>query len=221
MNDIKHIYIVISQTETGFAKRIRKYGHVKYNHASIALDKELTQMYGFARTEQYGTLVATLVKETTDRLTVNAPDGIGIAVFDIPVTIEQYNWVKEEIDRIMQDPSIRYNLFSVLTYPMFKGFSSKKSFTCIEFIMYVLKGLGAHLDEPIAKYRPDQLLEFLDKYLVFEGNLLDYTSVYTRSEDYFSPVSFKLIRASVKAFVIISYRSLGTFGRYIKKKIVA
>ena len=218
---MKHIYIVISQTETGFAKTIRKFGHVRYNHASIALDKSLYRMYGFARTEQYGYLCAKLVRETTDRFMVGATDGIPVVIFEIPVTDIQYKWVEDEIIRIKDDPTYRYNLFSVLSYPVFKGFSSYKSFTCIEFVLYILQELGKDFDEPIAKYTPDQLLELLNSYICFEGDLLKYMPVYTRSEDYFNPVSFKLLKASIKAFGVMSYRSLGTLRRYIHKKISA
>lgn len=218
---MKHIYIVISQTETGFARTIRKFGHVRYNHASIALDKELYQMYGFARTEQYGYLCARLVRETTDRFMVGATDGIPVVIFEIPVTDIQYKWVKNEINRIKEDPSYRYNLFSVLSYPVIKGFSSYKSFTCIEFVLYILQELGKDFDEPISKYTPDQFLEMFNGYICYEGDLLKYMPVYTRSDDYFNPVSFKLLKASVKAFGVISYRSLGTLKRYIHKKISA
>jgi len=110
---------------------------------------------------------------------------------------------------------------SVLSYPVIKGFSSYKSFTCIEFVLYILQELGKDFDEPISKYTPDQFLEMFNGYICYEGDLLKYMPVYTRSDDYFNPVSFKLLKASVKAFGVISYRSLGTLKRYIHKKISA
>ena len=218
---MKKIYVVISQTGTGFAKTLRKFGNLQYNHASISLDRDLTEMYGYARKEQYGYFVAGLVRETTDRLLVGAKEDCQVAVFEIPVTDEQYEDVKDIIDIMYDNNKYKYNLFSVLTYPLFGGYSSYNLFTCIEFVMHILKSIGIKLDKPAQKYRPDELLSVLEDNLIYEGGLLQYITVYTKSPNYFNSVSVRLIGASVKNFCIISKRSFGTLGRYLIHKISA
>ena len=217
---MKKLYVVISQTGTGFAKALRKFGNLKYNHASIALDKDLIEMYGYARKEQYGYFVAGLVKETTDRFIIGTDENdCAIAVFELDVTQEQYEVVKQIINVMYENKSYKYNLFSVLTHPLFGGYSSYNLFTCIEFVMFILQSLGVKLEKPASKYKPDELLEVLSDKLIYEGSLLEYITVYTKSPNYFNSVSVRLIGASVKNFCIISKRSFGTLGRYLIRKI--
>ena len=145
-----YIYIVLSRTETGFARTLRNVGHLNYNHSAISLDRDLRELYSFARSEQYGWLTARLVHETTDRYLVNAKNDIPIRVYRIPVTQQQHDWVRRTILEIKEDPKYIYNLLSVLTYPLFGGFSTYKAFSCSEFVAYVLKNLGytdAQLEE--------------------------------------------------------------------------
>lgn len=202
-----YIYIVLSRTETGFARTLRTIGHLNYNHSAIALDKDLRELYSFARSEQYGYLTARLVHETTDRYLVNAKD-IPIKVYRIPVSKEQHDWVRNTIHEIMDDPNFMYNLFSVLTYPIFGGFTTYKAFSCAEFVAYVLQHLGYKIRKPLPRYRPDDLQPLLEEYLCYDGKLLSFTKVRTTSENYFRPFSMSLFNASLIAACILLRRSI-------------
>ena len=204
----QNIYIVLSRTETGFARTLRSIGGLEYNHSAISLDKDLTQLYSFARSEQYGWLTARLVHETTDRYLVNAKDDIPIKVYRIPVTQEQYEWVKNTIYEIRDDPKFMYNLLSVLTYPVLGGFSTYKAFSCSEFVAYVLKHIGFTLRKPQHRYRPDDLQPLLKHYLCYEGKLLSFSDARTTSETYFQPFRRELMNASLVAAAVLVRRSV-------------
>lgn len=201
------IYIVLSRTETGFARALRNIGHLNFNHAAIALDKDLKELYSFARSEQYGYLTARLVHETTDRYLVNASD-IPIKVYQISVTREQHDWVRNTIHEIMNDPKYMYNLFSVLTYPIFGGFTTYKAFSCAEFVAYVLQHLGYNIRKPLPRYRPDDLQLLLEDHLCYDGKLLGFTPVRTTSDSYFRPFSMNLLSCSLVAAFILLRRSI-------------
>lgn len=201
-----YIYIVLSRTETGFARTLRSVGHLNYNHSAISLDKDLRELYSFARSEQYGWLTARLVHETTDRYLVNAKNDIPIRVYRIPVTQQQHDWVRKTIYDIMADPKYIYNLLSVLTYPLFGGFSTYKAFSCSEFVAYVLHHLGYRLSKPQSRYRPDDLQPLLEEYLCYDGKLLEFSSVRTTSDTYFRPFTMQLLNASVLAVLILLRR---------------
>ncbi|MBQ7065428.1 MAG: hypothetical protein IJN92_01270 [Lachnospiraceae bacterium] len=213
-----NIYIVLSQTETGFARVLRTVGNLNYNHAAISLDKDLKELYAFARTEQYGYLTARLVRETTDRYLINAQDGIPILVYQIPVTKKQLNWVRSTINEIMVDPKYMYNLFSVLTYPIFGGFTTYKAFSCIEFVAYILDHLGYDIGDSLPQCRPDDLRSILADYLYFDGNLLDYISERTTSENYFRPLTVSLMCSTVIATIVLLYRSIPALLHFIRNK---
>lgn len=204
----KYIYIVLSRTQTGFARILQTFGGLNYNHAAIALDQDLQELYAFARTEQYGYLTARLVRETTDRYLVNARGGIPILVYKLPVTEVQLNWVRTTIKAIHSDPKYRYNLLSVLTYPLFGGFSIYKAFSCIEFVAWVLQHLGYEIGTPLPRCRPDDLRPLLAKFLCYDGNLLSYTPTRTYSPQYFRSVTPDLIYHSVLCTASLLHRSI-------------
>jgi len=204
-NSSYYIYIVLSRTQTGFARTLKTVGHLQYNHSAISLDKDLKELYSFARPEQYGWLTARLVHETTDRYLVNATD-IPIKVYRIPVTKAQHDWVRSTIYTIRDDPHYRYNLLSVLTYPIFGGFSTYKAFSCSEFVAFVLKHLGIQIRKPFHRYRPDDLQPLLEEYLCYDGKLLGFSEVRTTSEDYFQPFTMQLLNASVLAALVLLRR---------------
>lgn len=208
MQNTHNIYIVLSRTQTGVARVLRSFGGLEYNHASIALDREMKELYSFARSEQYGILTGRLVHETMDRYLVGARKEIPILVYELPVTEEEYDWVRVRIREIMEDPQYRYNLFSVLTYPIYGGFSTYKAYSCSEFAAYILGYLGYDIDRPLFEYRPDDLRPLLEQYLCYEGSLQDYMPAYTTSKDYFRPMSTALIISTVVAAAILLRRSV-------------
>jgi len=203
----QNIYIVLSRTQTGFARTLRCIGKLDYNHSAIALDPDLQELYGFARSEQYGWLTARLVRETTDRYLVNADD-IAIQVYQIPVTQEQYAWVRRTIQEILNDPKFMYNLLSVLTYPLFGGFHTYKAFSCSEFVAYVLQHVGFDIRRPLHHYRPDDLQPLLKHYKFYEGKLLSYSDVRTTSDNYFRPFTMHLMNASLMAAAVLVRRTI-------------
>lgn len=208
MEHTHNIYIVLSRTETGVARVLRSFGGLEYNHVSIALDREMKELYSFARSEQYGILTGRLVHETTDRYLVGARKGIPILVYELPVTEEEYDWVRGRIREIMEDPQYRYNLFSVLTYPIYGGFSTYKAYSCSEFAAYILGHLGYDLDRPLFEYRPDDLRPILEEYLCYEGSLQEYMPEYTTNEDYFRPLTAALVVSTMVAAAILLRRSV-------------
>lgn len=187
---------MISETTTRFGYLLRRVGKVRFNHASVALDEELNECWSFARRQYHAPLIFGLVKETMDRFTLHRFSDVQVLIFRIPVTEEQYQEVRQMIAAIRQDDEYIYNLFSVLTFPLFKGFAIYKAYSCIEFTMNVIRQLKFTLDMPACRYTPDDLIEFLSEYRYFEGNLLDYKKPSERDEAYFQPICFSQILQS-------------------------
>lgn len=170
----KHIYIVVSRTPSKFAKAIRKTMKVEYNHASIALDEDLEEIYAFARFQNNIPVAGGLVKENASRFTLCQEEDVKIKIFKIPVSEEQYQGVQHIIEEILNDEAYMYNLFSALTYPVLRGFETYKAYTCIEFVMVMLLQIGLELDKPACSYQPQDLVEMLKDYEHYTGGLLEY-----------------------------------------------
>lgn len=204
----KHIYIIISETTTRFGYVLRRVGKVRFNHAAVALDENLNEWYSFARKQYHAALICGLVKENMDRYTLRRYSNVQAVIFRIPVTQEQYQNVRNMIMGIEQDKEYMYNLFSVLTFPLLKGFAIYKAYSCIEFTTTVLMRLGIPLSKPTYQYTPDDLLELLAEYQFFEGNLLDYKKPAERDDYYFKPIRFSQVLQSGWDLLRIAKRSV-------------
>ncbi len=185
----KSIYVVISSTCTNFGKTIRAIGKVRYNHASVSLDEQMHEIYSFGRQKHSALLTGKLVKENISRFTLDKVSHVDVTVFKIDVTEEQYKDITEFIRDVYSDREYLYNLFSVLTYPLTKGLSVYKAFTCIEFIMYLLTRLDMEFDKPLYEYKPDDLLTMLEDNIYYQGNLVEYVVEKKAMTNYFDPFS--------------------------------
>ena len=210
----KAIYLMISQTGTKFAKSIRKIGKQQYNHSSIALDADLRRTYGFARPQHNAVLMGRLVRESLERYTLGKDEPVEIAVFKIPVTEEEYKWVKNEIALRLNNPEYMYNLLSVLTYPFIKGYSVENMYTCIEFVAYIMKHLGYLQDKPACKYTPDDLLKYFADNLVYKGDIREIMTYNPKKKTYFAPMSMKVFMGNATSLWRLISR---TFKSFFKK----
>lgn len=205
---MKNLYVIISQTHTGVAGVIRKLGKTKYNHAAISLDKDLSSMYAFARLKHRSILLGQLVRENMYRYSLGKYDYVGGKVFELQVTDEQYVEIENVISDMYKEGDYLYNLFSVLLTPVMGGFSTYKSFSCVEFVMYLLKELGCKIERPLYAYRPDDLQNVLKDNVVFEGNLLDYCPDHHIDPNYFKRLTVKDHVNSVGVPLRLIYRMI-------------
>jgi hypothetical protein len=215
MDNKKYIYIVLSGTNTKFAKCIRRFGHTRYNHVSVGLDKSFSKIYSFARPEHNAIFCGKLVKETMERFTLRKNEPVPIRVFEVPVSVEDYENIVELIKTIYNDKEYIYNLFSVLSYPITKGFATYKAYTCVEFSAMIIEHLGFKLDKPIYRYKPDELIEILSEYEIYRGDIRGYvrendikSDDIERDDAYFKPMTLKMIKNNALNFFLIVKRSV-------------
>jgi hypothetical protein len=172
-----YIYIVISQTPTKFGQVIRRFAHIRYNHASIAFEADLRHLYSFGRKQHKNPLNAGLVREYPERFTLRQYSSVNVRIFRIPVTKEQYTLGKSRILEIKHDrEGYLYNLFSVLSYPVLKGFQTYKAFSCAEFVAHMIRYIGISIapDKQDYELTPEEIGDRMGAWQFFEGNLLDY-----------------------------------------------
>jgi hypothetical protein len=193
----KFIYIVISRTPTKFGGLVRKCAKQQYNHASIALDEDLSHIYAFARSKHNSPLISGLVRESLDRFTLRKNARVPVIIFKIPVTQEQYDAIYLKIEEMLYNKKYVYNLFSVLSHPFTKGFTVKHAFSCIEFVAYILQYLGFLLDKPACKYKPDDLISELEQYIYKKDDIRKCTNYNPIYNPYFDSFQWRTIPKSI------------------------
>ena len=154
---MKYVYILLSATPSKFGKLIRCALNERYNHMSIALDNEFKELYSFARKKNHLPLEAGFVIEDYYRFSLCKEVPINCRVYKIPLKEEQYEKLLISIDKVRNDSSYVYNLFSALSFPIFKGFYVKKAFTCVGFVAFLLNNAGFKLRKKPWKYSPNSL----------------------------------------------------------------
>ena len=90
-----------------------------------------------------------------------------------------------------------YNLFSVFLYPIFKGFTVKNAFSCIEFVAYILQSLGLLTEKQACKYKPDDLMLELKDYLYKDTDIRQCTKYNPKHNHYFDSFQWRTIPASI------------------------
>ncbi len=210
----KSIYVMISRTGTGFGKLLQKCGKLKYNHAAIVLDENFDYIYAIARKKHRGILLAGLVRESLDRYVMKENNDVPIAVFEFKVSDEEHAEIHSYINKHLENSEYLYNTYSVLTMPLFKGFSVSKCFSCVEFVSYILKNLG-YLDKKPCKYKPDDFLEIFKDKIVYEGDIRGKVSYVPERPTYYDRLTAKEFFRSIKDVFKITGR---TIAQIFKKK---
>ena len=165
----KYIYVVLSSTPYRTGKVIRAYKRVKYNHASLSLEPTLCPMYSFSRKHEHSTFNAGFVEESLLRYQCKKDDA-EIMVAKLPISDEQYNKAKELIEKIKNEKEeYIYNYFSAAATAVYGGYVEiDRSYTCIEFVCYVLKEIGVYRSKnPSPDF--DSLERVFKKYTIYEG----------------------------------------------------
>lgn len=163
-----HIYIVFSATPYLLGKTIRNLTREIYNHASIALDEELTQMYSFARRHFRTPLYGGFVKESSARYHIDGKSA-HICLCKIPVTQKQYQAIAEKLDYMYQHKErYIYNHISAVGALIRKTIPAKNAYTCVEFCVEILHQAGIGI-EPKKYYSIEDVTKLLENFVIYTG----------------------------------------------------
>ena len=140
MNEVrkmeKTIYIVLSNTGTLFSKAIGMYTRKDMNHASIAFDEELNEMYSFGRKNKHNPFNGGFIREEpTEGLFTNAT----CAIYKCQVSIEEYNRMRYKIRRMEQQKELyKYNLIGLFGVAMNIKIERPYAFFCSQFVAMIM-----------------------------------------------------------------------------------
>lgn len=179
----QHVYIVFSSTPYLVGKVIRGFTREQYNHVSISLDRELTQMYSFARRFYRTPFYGGFVKESRARYHLKGVPA-RIRICRLPVSRQAYEALAARLaDMYRRREQLLYNHLSVLTVPFHRLLPIRDACICSEFVAQQLSLLGMPLD-PRKYYSVGTLAKLLETYEIYTGDALP---VETPDEDFFKP----------------------------------
>jgi hypothetical protein len=170
--DKKHLYIVLTRTNTIVSRLIRLFMKDEYTHASIALDRDLRNMYSFGRKYIYNPFIGAFRREYRDKGVYKLQKIVPCIVLEVEVTEEQYEKAQSILNQFISNSErYKYN-YKGLLYNLFNAETcDDKHFLCSEFVYYVLNQSGiVDFNIPRNLVRPQSLLNIKSN-IVFKGDL--------------------------------------------------
>lgn len=158
---MKKIYIVFIASNFKSGKLIRFFTRGRYNHIAFSHEPYISEVYSFARYNYYESLLGGFGPEYSNRYLCQGKD-IAIKICQYDVAEGHYERIKEKLDYYGKTKT-RYNILSVLTYPLKKQVELPDTHTCISFMLELLE-----LNNNITI---NKLETMLSKSVIYEGNL--------------------------------------------------
>ena len=169
----KKVYILLTDTGTLFTKTIKLYTGTPYNHASIAFDENLKEVYSFGRKRPTNPFIGGFVKENIkEGLFKNAT----CAVYSLTNNEKEYNSMRRYIKQIeAEKEKYRYNLIGLFAVMLNKRLNRKNAFFCSQFVASVLKKSDSiDFSIPPSLVTPHDLQLVEKSELIYQGMLKDY-----------------------------------------------
>ena len=137
---MKKVYLVLTDTGTTFSKMIRKHTGDKYNHISISLREDLSEMYSFGRRNAYIFFYGGFVIEKPRHGTFKRFNKTSALVFELPVEDDAYAIIEDMIQHFISERKrFGYNIrgiFKARKNVNYQG--SFRRFYCSQFVSHLL-----------------------------------------------------------------------------------
>lgn len=168
----RSIYIILTETKTLLSRAIGMYTGKNLNHASIAFDDSLYEMYSFGRLQLHNPLSGGFLREQAETgLFTNA----NCHIYRIEVTQYQYTKMKETVQYMHNNRNrYKYNFIGLFGVMFHKELKRERAYFCSQFVATILQMGGLKVDENPAFMTPYCLtnLDYLEQ--VYEGDLSYY-----------------------------------------------
>ncbi len=171
------IYLVLTDTGTMFTRMIKSITRQPYNHASIAFDAELTEVYSFGRKTARNPFIGGFVREDLRSILFMQAD---CAVYALTVTPDEYKKMHRYIQGVAaQKERYRYNFIGLFGVMVQRPIQRKHAFFCSQFVASVLReGKVMDSGKDPSLVEPGELPHSANFQMMFEGRVKDYrTSV--------------------------------------------
>lgn len=171
---MRKIYIVLTHTGTMLSRIIKKYTNDEFSHCSIALDRELKEMYSFGRLNPYNAFWGGFVHEYINKGTFKRFFRTVARVYPLEVTDEQYDAIKNKIYKIQEEKNdYQFNVLGLFAAGFHKKIKKEHSFYCAEFVKYVIKNADIKIDLPDV-IKPEDFKNVKELQEIYEGLLRKY-----------------------------------------------
>ncbi|MEA5018326.1 MAG: hypothetical protein VB009_06380 [Erysipelotrichaceae bacterium] len=170
---MRSIYILLTKSNSYFSRLIHYITADEFTHCSIALDRELKEVYSFGR--RYPRLMwpAGFVKEDVRSGLFKWGEENDCCLYELIVTDDAYIKIEEELKLMSEDPNrYQYNLLGTLFCKINYEYKRKDKYFCSEFVGELLiKADALELPKSPSFIRPVDFCELEELTLLYKGEL--------------------------------------------------
>lgn len=172
---ILKIYILLTMIGTQFSRVLRLATKKEFTHVSIALDKELNELYSFGRRSMLIPLIAGFIKEDTESGVFKKYD-TSCEVLELEVNENQFsNLLSELLKYITAYDKYRYNLLGLPFMWFDIPYERENHLVCSQFVASVLQLSDiCEFNKSWTIVRPTDFYAIKGVKSVFKGKLQDY-----------------------------------------------
>lgn len=177
--EYRYVYIMLSQTSTYAARLIKMYTREPYAHVSIALDKDLKEMYSFGRKRLHNPLLAGFVAEDIEKGVFAQNPNNRCSIYELKVTSEQYDAIVREIEIFKENKEkYSYNFLGIAGCMVHYPVNLDTRYFCSQFVAYILMRSGVQLfDKNYGLIRPFDFRINPRLKRIYRGRICNYYSV--------------------------------------------
>lgn len=175
-DSMANVYLLLTGTSSVLSSMIGVVTHEQYNHISISLDKELTEVYSFGRINPSNPFNGGFVKEDT---TSDFYSRALCQVYELEVDEKEYESLKRMIQVFKnQETLYSYNLLGLVTAALKIEWNRPYIFFCSEFVSHLLiESNILTINQPPSTTTPQEILKGLDVTLIYEGTIYEYKHI--------------------------------------------
>ncbi|WP_211326495.1 hypothetical protein [Paenibacillus flagellatus] len=177
MQDKKKLYILLTDTGTLLTRTIKAYTKEPYNHASIAFDAELRDVYSFGRKCESNPFRGGFVKETIrGPLFLNEDHDTTCALYVCEVGKAAYDRIRRTVREMQKrEDDYKYNLLGLFGVMLNVRLKRKNAYFCSQFVSEVaLTGGVSLVDKCPELTTPGDLGRSALLRPVYSGSLKEY-----------------------------------------------
>ena len=171
------VYIIITHTGTYMAKLVRHATGHKYNHVSISMKSDLSEMYSFGRRHPYNSLVAGFVQEHPFKGTFKRFKKTTCQIYEVSVSDESFTIMQDIIHRFYEE-RLRFKFNFIGLIKARKKINYQKTyrkFYCSQFVRYLLTCAHVIPEDFFGDVvTPQDFAKLPDSALIYEGLLSEY-----------------------------------------------
>ncbi|MFU0790487.1 MAG: DUF3800 domain-containing protein [Virgibacillus proomii] len=171
----KEVYLLLTDTGTWLTRLIKLYTKKPFNHASIAFDEQLKQVYSFGRKTPKNPFIGGFVQEDIKGGIFKQATGV---VYSISITEDQWKKMQNYIQQLQAEKDhYRYNFIGLFGFLLKRPIKRKNAFFCSQFVAAILQESNViQFNKPISLISPYDLQTTESFQFVYEGKLQEFSS---------------------------------------------